>query len=224
MTGAILRFGLRRWYVVLLCLALSGTVGWFCAHREGVYFARYDAVLLAPPSEFFPNRLEDPRLDMTPLAGLISAEWNGARTPLFTASGDTTLYGIGIREGVQVRIPNQGSQWNPRYLSPVINVQIVDSNPEVVRAEAARVTAELAGLLAEDQRAAGVADTARVTMITSPAEPNIEYITGRRSRALVSSFMATLIGSLVLCYRLDARWVARRAGSAGGSPTAISDA
>lgn len=199
-TGASLR---RRWYVFALCLILSALGAFAFAQREGVYYTQFNVVLLAPSEEFYPNQIEDPRYALAPLAGAIAAEWNGNDRPLFTASGDTTLFGEGVREGVQVRVPNQGSQWEPAYFSPVINVQVVGSSPEAVRSQARAVGDELRVLLDRRQEAAGIRKGWSVTAITAPETPTVEHINGSRFRALGAWMLIGLISSAVMTVGVD---------------------
>ncbi len=159
---------LRRWYILLLGAVVSVGALQVMTHRPGVYSAQFDVVILAPTYEYYPNKLGDPHYALAPIAGVLVRDWNRTNPPLLTASGDTTMLGEGRRQGVQVRMPNEGSQWLPRYNSPNIDVQVLGSDPAVVEAEAHRVYAELDRMLQQRQDALGVTRTVRLTSIMSP--------------------------------------------------------
>lgn len=198
-----LRLLLRRWYLVLVgaIVTVAGIV--FMTHREGVYFAQFNAILLAPKEQYFPNQIENPPYPLAPLAGVVAAEWNDSNRPLFTASGDTTVVGLGVRRGAQVRVPNEGSQWQPIFSSPIINVQVVDRDPETVQREAKRIGAELKDILRTQQQSAGVRAQMQVTLITSPDEPAIAYIAGSRPRTAVATGLIGAAATLIIVYWID---------------------
>ena len=140
-------------------------------------------LLLAPVHKFYPNNLENPHDALAPVVGLLVADWNGVDRPPLMATGDTTLFGEGQRQGIEVRVPNEGSQWQPAYLTPNIDVQVVDSNPEIVAQQARRVSAELNGLLEARQDALGILPGQRLTTMVSPSDPTILYVSGSRTRS-----------------------------------------
>jgi hypothetical protein len=130
-TLELIRILLRRWYVMVIGAALSVAVLYFATGHTGVYWAQYNIVLL-PPEAPSANYLNDPRYGLEPLVGVVASDLNGTNRPLSTASSDATLVGIGVDRGVQVRVPNQGSQWQPVFGAHHLDLQIVDSSPEEV--------------------------------------------------------------------------------------------
>lgn len=211
----LLRLVLRRWYLMLAGAALTLCVLYVAIHQQGVYWTQFTLVLLSPTGRYYPNKIEDPRYSMSPMAGLLVADWNGSRRPLLTASGDTTLYGEGLRQGVEVRLPNQGSQWQPLYVSPNVDVQVVGADVETVEREAARVTSELSALLDQRQEAAGIRPSMRMTLISSPKEPSVAYVSGSRPRAMLAIGLAGAIVTTSLVCAVD--WYSRRPSTDGRS-------
>jgi hypothetical protein len=203
----LLRLVLRRWYLMLLGAAISVGALYLITHRPGVYWTQFNVVLLAPADKhYYPNKLENAHDQLAPMAGLLVADWNGVDRPLLTSSGETTLFGEGQRQGIQVRVPNEGSQWAPRYFSPNIDVQVVDRNPDRVAQEARRVTAELNALLQKRQDALGIQPAMRMTIIVSPANPNIEYVSGSRTRAALATGLVGAALTTVVVYWTE-RWL-----------------
>jgi len=206
----LISLALKRWYLMALGAMLSVGALYLTTHQPGVYYTQFDVVLLAPIETYYQNKIEDPRYAMAPMAGVLATEWSHTQTPLFTASGDTTLFGEGQRQGIQVRVSNQGTQWQPAYYSPNINVQIVDISAQAVEVDARRVTAELEALLVTRQDWAGVRPSMRMTTITSPTVPNIDYIAGKRTRAALASGLVGATTTTVAVYWIDRLMVWRR--------------
>lgn len=214
----LLRLMLKRWYVILLGGAITLAVIWPVVHRPGVYWTQFSVMLLPPTYEYFPNQLENPQYSLAALAGVIVTDLNGQHQPLLTASSDTTLFGEGQRSGTQVRLPNQGNQWTPLYLSSSIDVQVVDSDPETVELKAQQTTAELSDLLSKRQDALGVMSTMKATMIASPTDPSVYYISGSRFRAAGAVGFVGMLLTIAPVYWLE-RWQVRRRSKATSRAT-----
>ena len=200
---------LRRWPVLLLGAVLTLAALYLVVQQPGIYWTRFDVVVLAPVGREYRNNLEEPDYQLAPMAGLVARDWNGTDDPLLTSSTDVSLHGMGERDGVQVKIPNQGTQWRPLYFAPNIEVQVVASTPEEVAARADRVRGELDALLQARQDTLLVDPTSRMTSIASPAEPTITHVTGSRSRAGLATGLAGLALTIVAASWLDRRLTPR---------------
>ena len=202
----------RRWYVVLLGMAVTlGAI--VLTERPGVYWTQFDMVLLGPRNVDFPTNIEDPRVGMVPMASVIVTELNGSDRPLLMGSSDTTLYGEGVRRGSRVRLPNYGSQWSPLYTAPIIDIQVVDSTEDVVAVKAAELAQEVRDTLDRRQNEIGVVPTMQMSVIKSPEDPLIQYVTGRRSRSLLGWALAGAGGTVAAAYWFDRAmraWTDRR--------------
>jgi hypothetical protein len=207
----LLRLVIRRWYLMLIGAAITLAAIYFTTHRPGVYWTQYKVVVLAPVYEYYPNNLADPHYALAPMAGVLVTDWNGENRPLLTASGDTTLFGEGGRRGMEIRVPNEGTQWRPLYYAPNIDVQIVDNDPEKVAREAYRVGGELNGLLARRQDALKVRSSVRMSTIMSPADPTVSYMTGSRPRAALATGLAGAISTTIAVYWIEQLVISRRA-------------
>lgn len=184
-TQDVVRALVRRWYIVLLGLAVSLGALFDVVHVAPTYFTQYSVVLLPPRSQLYPNTIEDPHYYMSQLAGLVVTEYNGGvRTPLL-GSGNTTLYGEGIHEGSRVRVPNEGSQWEPIFSKPNIDVQVVGADPVKVEAQATKISAGVQDTLNQLQNAAHVQPSMRVTALVSSQDPIVVQVRGSRMRAVL---------------------------------------
>lgn len=200
---------LRRWYIVAFGAILTVAGMYVTLHQPGVYWTKVTVILLAPAEEYFPNKIQDPHYALAPMAGVIVKEWNRDRKPTLTASGETTLFGEGKVDEVQVRMPNQGSQWRPLYLSPNIDVQVVGSDPATVQERAVQTGEELATILDREQDDLGVNAKLRITSVQSPEAPTVYYVAGSRPRALAALALFGALSTFALTYWID-RLLGRR--------------
>jgi hypothetical protein len=210
---AFLRVCLRRWYVVALGLALTLGAVYVAHSRPGVYFTQVQLVLVAPPQTYYPNTIAAQPYGLSPMASLLVTDWNGTYKPLLTSSADTTLYGEGVREGTQVRLPNQGSQFRPLFTAPYVDVQVVGPSEEQVTAEAGRVLDQLRLMLQRRQDFAGVPERQRIGTLISPEDVDASYVSGSSTRASAATFLLGLVGTALLTSGTDralARLRARR--------------
>jgi hypothetical protein len=199
---------LRRWYLVLLGASISMAGLGIALSQPGVYWTQVDVVVLAPPDAVHPNRLQGPRFAETEMAGLMVGDFNQGDRPMLMASSDTTLFGEGVRRGIQVRLPNNGSQWRPLYVRPSIDVQVVDSSPERVERESSRIIAQLLDILESRQNAFDVPPALRMTAMASPQDPVIHYVTGSRMRLVPAFGLLGACLTTIAVYWVD-RWLLR---------------
>lgn len=201
---------LRRWYVVVLGAAL--TLGAFTVvqRQAPVFFTQYNIVLVGPSgTEEDNNVLENPRYGLQPLVGVISTDLNEGHPPLLTGDVDATMVGMGAREGVQVRVPNLGTQWRPLFSANYLDVQVAARTPEDVEALAAQTSARVADLLEQRQDELGVPGNLRARAVPSSEDPIVYPMAGSRSRALAATGLTGVALTAVLVFWLE-RWRPRR--------------
>jgi len=209
-TREVLAALLRRWPFVILGVALSLAAGYRSTSQQVVHWTRFSVVALPPAEKVYPNTLEKGQYDLVPLVGLTVTLYNKAHYPQQMSTADTTIYGEGMRSAEVVRLFNAGSQWIQVHDRPVVDVQVVDSDPERVLARSERIVAELSEILEETQRDTGVEPRRRVGFITAPATPQVRAVGGNPSRAALATTMIGGIATIVLVTLGDAAWVRRR--------------
>ncbi|GAA3579223.1 hypothetical protein GCM10022197_40890 [Microlunatus spumicola] len=195
---AYLRVCLRRWYVVLVGLALTLATTYAVLEREGVYYSEVQVVLVGPPQISYPNTVAVQPFSLAPMASLLVSDWNGTRRPLLTSASDTTLYGEGVRDGTQVRLPNQGSQFKPSFDAPYVDVQVVGPSEAEVTAEAKRVVDQLRFMLQRRQEFAGVPTSSQITTLLAPEDVSATHVAARSTRAGAVTFALGLVGTALL--------------------------
>lgn len=210
---------LRRWYVVVLGAVL--TVGAFAVvqRQAPVFFTQYNIVVVGPSgTEQDSNVLENPRYGLQPLVGVIATDLNDGHPPLLTGDVDATMVGMGAREGVQVRVPNLGTQWRPLFSANYLDVQVAARTPEEVQALARQTSDRVADLLEQRQDELGVPTNLRARAVPSSDDPIVYPMSGSRSRALGATGLTGIAITAALVFWLERRRLRRHpAGSAGAS-------
>jgi hypothetical protein len=214
--GELISLLLRRWYVAMLCGALTAAGALVLLERPPVYFAQFELALLPPLEPTNPNTLHRDPYGITPMAGLMVVEFNRGKHPLDMSTTETTLYGEELTRGHRVRMRNVGNQWQPVYRDPVIDVQVVDPDPERARSEVQRIRAELAEILRRRQVEMKIRPAAMMTLQPAPADPVVQEVSGSRPRVLVG--LAMLGGTTSL---LAVIWVERLSRRRRGSDPSV---
>ncbi len=199
----LLRIVLRRWYLTVLGAALSVGLVYAATHEPPVYWTQFNMLLLQPRSETHTNYLSNPRYTLYPTAGVVVRDFNADdRAPLL-ASPDTSMVGQGLTRGVQVRLPNQGSQWRPVFQANFLDVQVVDASPEAVLDRAQAAQERVSRILRRRQDAAHVSPGMQVTSIASTADPVVYQVGGSRMRAAAATGLAGAAITTVVVYWTD---------------------
>jgi hypothetical protein len=200
----------RRWYVVVLGLAFTAAVAANIGLLPGVYWARTQVLLLGPPSEGRPNKLDSSSAGLIATAGLIEREMNVGRRRIPATSIDVTLLDQGVYDGVQVRLPNRGGQWANNFDQPVLDVQASGPSRAVVQRRLAGMTQEIERILQRRQDDAGVTGANRITVALSPPEVQVHYVRGDRRRAVLVTAALGLSLTVTFVSLIDRRLLARR--------------
>jgi hypothetical protein len=205
---------LRRWYVVVIGAAV--TVGVFAVvqRQEPVFFTQYNIVLVGPTGTEHNNVLEHPRYGLQPLVGVVSTHINDGHPPLLTGDVDATMVGMGAREGVQVRVPNLGTQWRPLFSANYLDVQVAARTPEEVHALAEETSARVAEVLEQRQDELGVPANLRALAVPSSEDPIVYPMAGSRSRALAATGLTGVALTAVLVFWLERLRPRRRPAAA----------
>lgn len=174
----------RRWYVVLLGLALLVGAMAYVASRPGVYWAQADVMILAPKSARYPNVFEQTSQSMISMAGLIERDVNKGTVAAATSTAGVTLAGEGVRDGHAIKLPNNGGQWANNFDRPVLDVQVVGSDPAAVRVKLMSLVDVVIYELKARQDALNVSSSTRITASLVPSSPPVFHLSGNRNKAL----------------------------------------
>lgn len=179
----------RRWYVVLLGLALLAGAFAHVSSRPGVYWAQTDVVILAPKSARYPNVIEQTSQSLISMAGLIERDVNKGIAAPATSTSSVTLAGEGERDGHAVKLPNEGGQWANNFDRPVLDIQVVGPDPVAVKEKLNSLVGVVTDELKARQDELNVPVASRITASSAPAVPAVFYLSGSRSKALGATLL-----------------------------------
>lgn len=205
----LLGAALRRWYVMVVGAVVSLGFVYVATHQAPVYWTQFNVLLLGPTDPEFPNYLEGPRYTLYPIVGLVVSDMNGGERPMTTASTETNMVGQGITSGVQVRVPNLGTQWRRDLSAGYLDVQVAAPTPEEVTRRADTTVREVAAALDERQDELGIVPGMRVTSVAATDDPTIYTVSGNRMRAAAASGMSGAAVTIALVYALERRRIRR---------------
>lgn len=200
----------RRWYVMLVGATISLGFVYLATHQAPVYWTQFNVLLIGPRIAEFPNYLEDPRYTIYPMVGLVASDLNDGPPRVVTASTDTNMVGQGISDGVQVRVPNLGTQWRRDMSASHIDVQVAAPTQEEVVRRAERTLDEVAAALQTRQDELGIVAGMRVTSVPATKAPPVYQIGGNRLRAAAATGMSGAAVTFFLVYALERQRARRR--------------
>lgn len=214
---------LRRWYSPLIALMVAGGV-WFLWARDGGCFTTSTVVSFTLPSRatLLPESGTDDE-SVIAFAGVVAQEINGTRPAPRYASRDAPLYGVGVRDGVLVGLPNSGGQWARSFARAEIEIQIVARTSEEVQVRQRDLLARVFQIARDQQRSASPKQRIRASVV--PLTSGIQEISATRSSqllALVALCSAALVVAGWAAVRFDG-WVNSSARSRTARPKAATD-
>ena len=196
---------LRRWYVVLLGGVLTLGALYVVTQQTPVYWTQYNVLLVGPSGAQETTVLDDPVYGLQPLVGVIATDFNDGAPPLLTGDVAATIVGEGHREGVQVRVPNLGTQWRPLFPANYLDVQVAASSPDEVLATARATSLRISLLLEEIQDDMGAPLALRARAVPSSKYPTVIAVSGSRSRALAATGLSGMAVTLAVLLMLERR-------------------
>ena len=132
-------------------------------------------LLLGPPSESRPNKLDSNSAGLIATAGLIERELNTGRRRIPATSIDVTLVDQGVYDGEQVRLPNNGGQWATNFDQPILDIQASGPSSAIVQARIGEMVKQIDQILQRRQDDAAVRSANRITVALSPPVVQIHY-------------------------------------------------
>ncbi|NTW42500.1 MAG: hypothetical protein HGA44_21935 [Cellulomonadaceae bacterium] len=199
----LLRASVKRWYVILVAVAVGLVASLAALDVPGVYWSRAEVTFLAPTSAINPNALKTTSTDLIVAAGAVARRVNGNITWNQMSDPAATIVGQGELDGWVVRLPDYGGQWSTVYSRQVLDVEVSGATPELVRerqrAVLSRIDEELDGLQA------GVRASDLITTTVVPAEPSVYYIRGSAVRALAMIWILCAGGAFAAVHMLELR-------------------
>ncbi len=211
---------LRRWYLPVIAVSLACGM-WVLLARDGGCFTTSTVVSFTLPSRatLLPESGVDDE-SVIAFAGVVAQEINGTRPAPRYASRDAPLYGVGVRQGVLVGLPNSGGQWVRSFARAEIEIQIVDRTAEEVETRQRNLLDRVFQITRDQQRSASPKQRIRASVV--PLTAGIQEISATRSSqllALVALCSSALIVGGWAAVRLDGWIVSSRMTRAAKSRT-----
>lgn len=193
---------LRRWYVPFLTLAVAAGL-WVIWASDGGCFTTSTVVSFTLPARatLLPESGSEDE-SVIAFAGVVANEINAGRPAPRYASRDAPLYGVGVRRGVIVGLPDSGGQWASAFARAEIEIQIVGRTYEEVRERQAALLDRVFQITRDQQSAAASKERIRANVV--PLTSGIQEVKATRSSRLLA------LGALVFCALLVAGWLCLR--------------
>lgn len=190
----------RRWYVVVLVLALASALTVSFQSQSGVYSTRTTVSFTTPNDTVLAPNSSAKSADFIAFAGTVAAEVAPDGQPVRYAESDAPYYGAGLRQGVLVSLLDEGNQWDPSYRTAVIVVQIVGTTEEWVAEHQERALNRIEEATASRSGAGSTGH--RVAARVDPLSLRIERIAPSAFAQLAG------LGAMALAAVLVAGWAA----------------
>ncbi|MBA4608139.1 hypothetical protein H1W00_06580 [Aeromicrobium sp. Marseille-Q0843] len=199
----------RRWYVVVLGLAITYVAVAAVDSGQDVYYLRGQAVFVSPASEVYPNKLRVNAADLITVAGIVGKRINGMDALPKTASSAATMVGRGVRDGVLITLPDNGVQWAPYFDTRALYIEVAAPDPEIARARHREALRQISADLQTLQDEQDVAADERVTIAPSPESPAVVQF---RGQPRLAQLMVLVLGggATLLCVAALERSAQRR--------------
>ncbi|MFT4287060.1 hypothetical protein [Nocardioides sp.] len=185
----LLRAALRRWYVVLVGVALTAAVA-LPLHRTAVtYWGEATLVVLLPKGE---STAANSLLSRSPIAiaSLAVQQVNQRPNMLRSASSGATLVGIGERSGTLVQLRNTGVQWLPAAALPYIDIEAVGVSEAEVEQRITTALEQVRVAVADLQQRIGVPSAMQVFTEQRSPQLSVEHALSNPKRALAGTLLA----------------------------------
>ncbi|MHB1063945.1 MAG: hypothetical protein ACYC1Z_05525 [Georgenia sp.] len=202
---------IRRWYVVLVGLALTAGVVLGIRVLPGVWFGQVNVVFLVPTEGKF-NPLSVTTQSLVSTAGAVARAVAGPDARYQATAEGVTLLDEGVVHGHSVRLPNAGGQWDYRFDDPILDVQAAGATRVEAEAEMTKALAQVEAALSGLEDRAGVPGPDRILTRLNPAEPTYRYDDGSRMRAVGAAGLIGVILTGAAAVVIDSRGRARREG------------
>jgi hypothetical protein len=193
---SLLRAFRERWYVLVLGLLLTAVGAAFAVRPAPLYWTQADVLVLAPGQTPQDNPAYFGIEGLTIVAGMVEREVNGGPV-MRLADPSAPIYGAGVRDGFSVTLPNAGGQWTASFTRPVLSVEVVAPDPDVV---AARYDAIVERVIAAGDRLQDAEDvplSVRVRLYPVTQDPPVVYVGPTASEKLRGLAAVLLVGVFV---------------------------
>jgi O-antigen ligase len=195
----------RRWPIAVVGIIATIAGAALIVTAPGVYYEQTSVIFVAPRGTGF----EAGGSALVATAGTVESQL-GDQGPL-PLSETATIVSTGIRNGIWVRLPNDGDQWGTNFDQEDLDVEVVGGTADQVSMNMQATISRIRLLLRQDQVSAGVRPDQLIETGLSPASPPVTYMRGSSARAGFTAVALGLALTLMILVMAD-RWLTRRRG------------
>lgn len=187
---------LRRWYVLVVVMALAAGGSWALHRDSGLYTTRTVVSFMLPQKTQFSldSGLDD--VGVIAFASMVAQVANNGKEPPRYSTDDAPYYGAGVRQGVLITVPNAGNQWVTSYLRAEVVVQIVGPTEQWVDKTQAALLKEITQIAQAEQVDVHPAGS-RIQTDIVPLTTRIFHVTPTRS-AEIMAYSALMTAALIV--------------------------
>ncbi|MFC9297131.1 hypothetical protein ACFTWH_17410 [Streptomyces sp. NPDC057011] len=186
--GELVRALRRRWYVLVLAMALAAAGAYQVLRPSPTYLSSAIVVLKPPVTGNQPNQLANLQ---PPLAAVSYA----AVRQLESGAGAAELHAAGV-DGTYRLIPrNSGTSVTPRYLIPSLQIQAEQPGPAAADGAVRKIIELYSKHLTDLQTQQGIPEAARMS-VTLLVPPNAVAQTGTKSRGLAGAALLAVVAGV----------------------------
>ncbi|MFC8682198.1 hypothetical protein ACFT30_11805 [Microbacterium ureisolvens] len=227
----LMRIILRRWYVVSAVLIIAAGATLVLAQDRGVFTTRTAITFMYPDASALDRYNGIGDRSVISFVSAIAQEINDGAPPKTYAADSAPYWGAGVRDGVLVTLPNEGTQWLAIYRRAQIDIQIVDPSYAHVEATQEKLIDEVFRVADQRQADAGIPKQARIVPIVEPLTTYILQASSNRTAIVLAcggmAVAALLVGgwaAVMLDRLLRHRTRVRRASETVASEATMKEA
>jgi hypothetical protein len=130
--------------------------------------------------------------DLVSFARIIEREFNDDSRPNRAVSRSATIYGMGVKNGYSVTLPNEGGQWQNSF-RPYLDIEVVSDDAEQTTAMLSDVVNDVLDLVSSSQREVGVSASNLIRAELAPSQPELVLVSSNRPRSLLSLVLLAVL-------------------------------
>jgi len=198
----LVRVLLRRWYVLVLLIAVA--VGGFLLldRSGGTYSTKPIIAFMLPGGQMVSSENGIEAEGVIGFAATVAEAVNNGRPIDRYAAEDAPAYGAGVREGFRIGVPNVGGQWGLSFTRAEIAISVVGRTEAWVAAKQAELVDRVLATAEQEQELRGTTASSHIETYVMPLSTNIEHAeASTRDRAFA-------LGALLAAGVLAGSWAA----------------
>lgn len=197
----------RGWAIVVVVLIATTGAAAFLMFTSGVYTTRTTIAFTLPDgADLTDDGSAEPGI-ITFAATVASEVDDNVVRPRY-ADADARAYGVGVRQGVFVGVPDVGGQWTVVHQRAVITIEVIGPTHQWVKEQQETTIARVFAAADAQQQAIGIPESARLLYTVEALSEEIEHVVPSRSSQIIALAALAVAGAMVAVFA--AAWWDRR--------------